>query len=478
MGNIKKTISMKQTLITAGIVFCIFVFSGCNSRAKNIETPVSMPGNFSAGGSETLPSKWWEAFNDAKLNCLIKEAIGNNFTILAAWDRLSQSEQIAVKEGADLLPEINYNGSASRLRQEINGSKSYSTNYSAGLSLSYEVDLWNKIKSAEQAAILDAESAYENVYAAAITLSSEVAKTWYKLAEAKLKETVLNKQLETNKKVLEVIILQFSKSQVGAADVYRQKQLVESTNGELIQTRENIVLLQHQLSILLGRRPKSWWKDEAIELITLPELPKTGIPSETIKNRPDVLSAYKLILAADERVAEAIANQYPSISIFSNAETSSDKISDLFDDWLANIAGNAVGPLFDGGVSKAEVERTKEIVSERINNYGQIILQAIKETEDALNQEKYQRQYVKNLNAQLSLARKVYERTEQSYIKGLLDYIRVLDSLVSQQNLEIRELNSRRVLIERRIDLCKSIAGSWELNRPGSLNNGMEIKAN
>ena len=124
------------------------------------------------------------------------------------------------------------------------------------------------------------------------------------------------------------------------------------------------------------------------------------------------------------------------------------------------------GPLLDGGLRKAEVKRTQAILSEKINAYGQVILEAIKETEDAINQENYQQKYVGSLNKQLQLARQVYERTGQSYIKGALDYLRVLEALVSQQNLEINELAARRILLERRIDLCKAIAGSWEIQRP------------
>ena len=91
---------------------------------------------------------------------------------------------------------------------------------------------------------------------------------------------------------------------------------------------------------------------------------------------------------------------------------------------------------------------------------------ALKETEDAIQQEYYQRQYVESLQKQLALAQNVYDRTYQNYLKGQLDYIRVLTSLVTMQNLERNELTARRILIEHRIDLCRSIAGGWAMQRP------------
>lgn len=461
-NNLSSKIAIKST-----VIFICFFIVGCSPAPKKIKSPVDLPENFSANGSEVLPAKWWQSFNDEKLNEIIDQALGNNFSIRSTWDRLTQAEQIAVKTSADLFPDVSHSSTAKRTRQETDDVATYSTKYTMGLAISYEIDLWGRIRSLKQAALLDATAAMEDVYAAAITLSSNAAKTWYQLAQAKQNKKVLNRQLATNEKVLDIITTQFRTGQVGAADVYRQKQLVESTNGQLIQAEENIVLLQHQLSVLIGKSPGQWWADDEIDLIELPALPEIGLPSFVIQNRPDVASAYKAIQAADMRVAAAVAEQYPTISISSTIETSTSVSKpNLFDDWLANLAGNAIGPIFDAGYRKAEVKRKKAMLSEAINNYGQAVLEAVRETEDAINQELLQRKYIDNLNKQLQLARSVYERTEQNYIKGQIDYVRVLDALISQQQLEIRQLNAKRILIERRIDICKAIAAGWEMEPP------------
>jgi outer membrane protein TolC len=185
-----------------------------------------------------------------------------------------------------------------------------------------------------------------------------------------------------------------------------------------------------------------------------------------IHRRPDIVRAYRAIEAADKRVAAAVADQYPRISIAASAETSAVRVSDLFDDWAANLLGNLAGPLFDAGLRKAEVERTRAVVSESINAYGQAVLQAIREVEDAIHQEAYQRQYIDSLVRQLELAGQVYEQTRQRYLSGQLDYLRVLESLISRQTLERNELTARRVLVERHIDLCRSLAGGWEMKPP------------
>jgi outer membrane protein TolC len=180
-----------------------------------------------------------------------------------------------------------------------------------------------------------------------------------------------------------------------------------------------------------------------------------------------VRQSYRQVQAADQRLAVAIADQYPRLSISAYAETSSTvRVSDLFDDWLANLAANAVQPLFDRNLRKAEVRRQEAIVSERIHAWSQTVLDALEEVEGALTRERQQTQLIENIERRLELARLTYKRNQESYIKGQVDYIRVLESLESLQALERNSATAQRTLIQRRIDLYRSIAGSFDLTQP------------
>ena len=453
--------------ITVACICTAIFANGCNSsQPRPVQPLFEMPAAFSSQGTEPMPEKWWQSFEDPQLNAVIEEAMVNNFTIRSTWDRLTQAQQTAIKVGAALLPSAAYFGGAERTRRETSGTTTYTTDYFTGVSAAYEVDLWGRIKSAQQAAVLDARAAQENVDAAAMTLSAAIAKTWYQLAESKEQERVISSQIETNQKILEVIKVQFRQGQVGAADVFSQEQFIQASRSQLIQVREDIAVLQHQLSILTGKTPGLWWTDATMELVPMGQLPQIDVPAVVIQRRPDVVSAYRTVQAADQRLASAIADQYPVISISASAETSAAKASDLFDDWLGNLGANLTGPLFDAGFRKAEAERTRAVLSERLNTYSQSVLEALQETEDAITQESHQRMFIESLQKQLALAHNVYERTYEYYLKGQLDYLRVLTALVSMQGLEQRELTARRILIERRIDLCRSIAGGWPMQRP------------
>lgn len=260
--------------------------------------------------------------------------------------------------------------------------------------------------------------------------------------------------------------MQFGQGQGTAADVLSQKQLVESTRGQQIEAQKTIVLLEYQLAVLLGRAPTSNSFSIQEFLPSPPPLPETGLPAETLTRRPDVAAAYKAVLAADRRLAAAIADQYPQITLTASAQTSANRTRDLFEDWLGQLAAEIAGPLWDSGYRKAEVRKRKAVLSERIHQYAQALLTALREVEESLEENKTQQQLVDNLHQQLDLARQVRQTTQSKYLQGQVDYLRVLESLLSEQSLQRQTLAARRLQLEQRIDLCRAIAGPWPLTIP------------
>jgi len=379
---------------------------------------------------------------------------------------LAQAQALAVKEGTTLYPEVTVNGQGSRTREETGSVVDYTNRYGMGISVGYEVDLWGRIRAAHEGALLEVQASREDVDATAIVLSARIAKTWYQLAESKAQVDIVKQQIETNDKVLSLITTQFRQGKIGAADVLRQRQLVESSQGQLILAREQIELLLHELAVLLGTTPGSLAQPMDNDLLDLPVLPVVPVPSELIQRRPDVRGAYTAVQAADQRLASAIADQFPRVSLSASVETSGMEARELFDNWLATIAGNLSQPLFDANRRRAEVDRARAVLSQAIHEYGRVILNSLQEVEDALSQEQRQAEYLLSLGKQMHLARRVMERTRERYIKGQLDYLRVLEALVSLQSLERNYLTAKQGLISRRIDLCQAIAGRWPMTPP------------
>ncbi|MEO8351204.1 MAG: TolC family protein [Chthoniobacteraceae bacterium] len=459
------------------------LFGGCALREKPVPPGVAVPEKFSASGKASAPDQWWRSFDDSTLNRLVDRSMADNLTLRIAWDRLAQARAVARREGAALYPAVDGSGTATRSRQvrtagNIGNSEiteagvrdrrlvTYGTDLSLGVTVGYEVDLWGRIRSAHDAARFDTRASEEEVLAAAMTLSASVATTWYRLVEQNGQIDLLKVQLETNERVLELITTRFQQGQVGAADVLQQRQLAESSRGAVATAEGQAAVLAHQLAILLGRPPTDRVAPRTAELFALPPLPSTGVPAALIQRRPDIRQSYFNVLASDRRISSAVAEQFPRLSLSAGVDTSGAQTRDLFDNWLATLGANLIAPLLDGGLRQAEVVRTRAVLSENLHRYGQVILESLGEVEDALAQERTQREFIVSLEKQLKFAQQALERTRDSYLNGAFDYLRVLETISSLQSLERTYLTARRELLERRIALCRALGGGWQMKAP------------
>ena len=435
-----------------------------------IAPPVEIPLSFTDKPGVALPDQWWTSFDDPTLDSLVDEALKGNFSLRVAWDRLAQARALADQRGAPLWPSLDATAGAGRsvAKRGPGADRTYATDLSLGVLASYEVDLWGRVRSTYDAAHLDVSASHQDVRAAAITLSADVARTWYSLLEQRGQLALVQEQIAVNGKYLQAITLRFRRGQVGATDVLQQRQLVESIRGVGVLVERNSKVLENQLAALVGRSPNGQGPPAVATLPTLPAFPATGVPAEWVRRRPDVRAAEIRVRAADRRVSAAIADQFPRISLTANASTSAEALRELFDNWLAGIAANALAPLFDGGRRRAEVRRTEAAVSEQLNRYGQVVVSALQDVEDAITQETQQVNYIRSLHEQLELSRKAKVQTLESYAKGTADFTRYLTAILSYQQLKRSDLQARLDLVLYRIDLCRALAGGWKLTAPAS----------
>ncbi len=444
-------------LVTAGV-------AGCAVGRHEMPEMTDLPEQFKETGLAQLTGRWWLDFDDPALDAVIAEGLAGSPSLAMSWDRLSQAEAMAHKAGATWWPSVNAEGTATRSRVWGDETpESYSNSYSASGSASYEIDLWGRVRSTRHAAVFDLESSREDLRAAALSLSATIGSTWYQIAEAKAQVDVLSGQLEANHQMLEIVTLRFKGGHVGASDVLRQEQLLESSTGNLELAKSRLEVLRNQLAVLVGRVPEDRVDDSGARLVGLPPLPDTGVPSELLQRRPDVRASELDVAAASARLGAAVADRFPRVSVSANVGSSAATTADLFTSWLSNLIGNVTMPLLDGGSRKAEAERQEALADEAFHRYRQTVLAALSEVENALVQESSQEAYLESVNAQLELADVVMERTRDAYRGGQIGYLPVLAAFISQQSLERQQLTAHRELIAYRIDLCRALGGGWSV---------------
>ena len=194
----------------------------------------------------------------------------DNFSLLQAWNRLEQAQAVLRVQGAARYPSVQGTAGAGRTWSSEGG---FTDSYSAGVSASYEVDIWGRIESAVDAAVFDAQARLEDLQAAAITLTAQTATTWYQLAADRERVQVLQQQVTTNQAILSIIAEQFANGQARAADVFRQRQLIAATEGRLAQARAVAAVREHQLAVLVGVPPQLSAQGEHIWHPTLVAVP-------------------------------------------------------------------------------------------------------------------------------------------------------------------------------------------------------------
>lgn len=436
------------------------LLGGCSVKTKmaEIDTVINLPQTFSVEGKEVVSATWWRDFGDPDLVEIIEQGLGANLNIKEAYQRLKQAEALEKRAQSSLLPELDLQAGASESRRMANDNETSTTSLSLALAASYELDLWGRLEAGAEASAFDRVRSEADLQTAALSIAAQIATAWYQLGESNRQEELLQEQQEVNKVGLQLIQLRFNAGQIGIADVLQQRQLIESKSGELAQQRATSAILEHRLAILSGRAPGQNYLSKRPQLTTLPSLPQLGVPLSLINRRPDLQGAYFRILAADRRLAAAIAERYPRINLTADASTSG-SASELFDNWLLSLAANMLAPLFDGGARKSEVERNEALVRENLYRYGQATLEAIGEVEDALRQEQEQRRLIESLSVQLKLATKTLVNVRDRYKLGAEDYQRVLSALLSQQSLQRNLLRAREQEIEFRIGLYRALGG-------------------
>ena len=175
--------------------------------------------------------------------------------------------------------------------------------------------------------------------------------------------------------------------------------------------------------------------------------------------------AYNLLQAADRDLASAISNRYPRLSLAASGSSTGNTANSLFKDWASNFAGSLFAPLFDGGERGAEINRNKALKNEHLFAYGQTLLTAFQEVENALIQEKKQDERIHSLEAQVGLVRQTYEQLRIEYLNGLSDYLDVLTALTDEQRLQRELISAKLDMLEFRIALYRALAGGFETAR-------------
>jgi len=433
------------------------LLTGCSIHAINPSPQPLQTGAAAYSAEGPLPdtvlvSRWHDSFNDPGLSTLIARGLANNLDIRGAVARLEQADALARQTARLHHPEANFNANASG-RWESGSSDR--TSSETGVFLSWEIDAFNRLKSAAAAGQLLRSAAAHDVETARLTLASSLAEAYFSAIAQHAVLTLLHQQEQADQELLTLVDLRWQKG-VGTKIEFLQQQ------GQLIQTQSLIPpakaalrTQEHRMDVLLGDAPNQHNRTTADDrLVTVGTLPSLGVPSDLLLHRPDLRAQRDRLVAADAAIGEAMAARLPRLTLnggffLADGPNASGPAGSL----LAGL----MQPLLDWGRRKAEVERNQALYEERLTIFTLSYLEAIEEVENILYRETRQREYVQLLDARRHILDQNLQMAQDQFSQGVSDYLPVLDALRNLRQVERDLVLQRLHFVLLRIQLFRAL---------------------
>jgi NodT family efflux transporter outer membrane factor (OMF) lipoprotein len=443
----------------------MLVLSACAvSPAYKAPTLQELPVAWQGGGvQQQVSSGWLKVFNDSRLEEMVAEAIGNNPDFSAQSAQVAQARQQLIISGAPRIPEISAAITSSKRRVQLPAAGTTFTNAELSLDLSWEIDIWGKLKDAQKQAALTLSAREAELEQVRQQLVAAVCNAWYDVLEAKRLLMLFESRLDNLERNLDIIEAGYRQGLNPALDVYLSRTSVKQEAARTSAQQQVVAESVRRLQILLGRYP-----DGRLNLQqTLPLVDgavPAGLPSELIERRPDLRSAWLDLMAADVSVAVAHKQRFPHLSITGSVGQGSNELKNLLDanQGFWSLAGGLLQPLFNAGDLAAREEQSRARLMQLEQQYLSRVYQAFSEVESALAQESaLEAQYQLYLEAEKNAVTAETLSFEQ-YQRGLVSYATVLESQRRAFDAQSAVVQLKRQQLSNRIVLYTALGGSFE----------------
>lgn len=439
----------------------LFFLSACAGGKPPVKADIDLPENWRSGipsGAFDAATGWLDDLEDNYLKILVAEAIERNHTLKAAKTRVEGAGALSRIAGAPLLPSAEIGVDASRTGSDTNTENSFSLSGT----ISWEADLWGRLGNSARAAAYDERAVYADYNAARLSLAAEVSLAWIASIEARQQEDLAVKTGESFRHALNIIEERYRLGLNSALDVRLARTEVASADSDIARRGRELDAIKRRLEVLMGRYPSA-------ELKTAKRLPRiikpvpTGLPSELLGRRPDLVAAELRLSAAGEEFHQAGKNRLPSIRLTAGGGFGSSDLDKLldWDNLVWNLVAGITQPLFQGGRLKAEEALAKSGHADALEEYAGAVLRAFREVETALAAEALYEEQLTFLDKACSESSIAVELALSQYAEGLTDVTTLLQAQRRAFNAKSTSLRTERERLDNRIDLYLALGGDF-----------------
>jgi len=396
--------------------------------------------------------------------------VAANQDLKRAIARVTEARALARASKADYYPNVSAASEYSRSRFSQNRDnaprKSNSDDFSASLDLSYEIDIWGRVRRTVEAANSDADAVGAGLQVVLLTLTADVARNYQSIRSLDNERVVVDATVSLRQDELKLQETRNRAGLINEVDVMRARTELANVEAELHAVNRSRKQAEHALAVLCGQSPAEFSVAAKPTAIVPPEIP-AGLPSTLLQRRPDVMEAEKNLEAANARIGVAKAAFFPTIKLTGGAGVASADLGTLVD-WPSRFAqfGPSVSvPIFQGGRNRANLKAAEARYEQNLAGYRASILNAFREVEDSLSDLSALTAQAAAVNRALVSARETATLANERYQKGLSNYLDVVDAQRAALQAERQDTQLRGQRAVSTILLAKALGGGWDRNQ-------------
>jgi multidrug efflux system outer membrane protein len=457
---------MRNTLLVTALGLAL---GGCSFAPTYQRPDVPVPAQWRVSiqqANDFANTAWWKQFQDPVLNDLVQTALQENKEVQIAAARVEEyMGRYGVTRSAQ-FPQVGANAAGARTRLSENPPQTTGENpgnsFQVDLGVSFELDLWGKLRNATEAARAQLLATEENRRTVILTLVSQLANSYVQLLDLDQQLAVTKATLQTRSESVRINGLRFKAGLISELDYQQAVAEYQNAAVQVPLLERQIAQQENAISLLLGRNPGKISRGVTLDRLAMPQVPG-GLPSELLERRPDIRQAEQQLIAANAQIGVAKAAFFPSISLTGLLGVSSTDLSDLFEGpsrtW--QFAGALAQPIFTGGALTGQLQVAEAVQKQALLNYQQTIQTAFAEVDDSLIAVSKLRQQLQDQEAQVKALQRQVDLATLRYRNGYSDYLTVVDAERNLYSAQLQYVQSQGDLFRAMVSLYKTLGGGW-----------------
>jgi multidrug efflux system outer membrane protein len=474
---------MKYFLISSGCLVLLAVLVGCAvgpdySRPAAVALPMDWHWKKAEPNDALAKGPWWKLFHDADLNRLEDLAAAQNQDLKAAVARVDEARARARLSGASFFPMLTANPSYTRTQLPADNPQfsvvpipgiltrfpPYNS-FSVPLDLSYEIDIWGRVRRSFESAQAQAQASVADYQNVLLTLNSDVAVEYLTLREYDSETQILQDTVKARTESLRINKVRVQAGRATNVDVAQAQTDLTNAEAQLAAVQQSRAETQNALAVLCGGDASHLPVPFRPLTLTPPNIP-AGLPASLLERRPDVAEAERTMAAKNAEIGVAYAAFFPAVSLTGQGGVLSARASDLFD-WKNTIwsFGPSVSlPLFDGGQNQSGLQIARAQYNQSVAQYRSSVLNAVKDVENALADLHFLARETAALRQSVQSARQATDLEQKRFRVGETNYTDVIVADETRLSTERSDAQVRGQQLYATVRLIKALGGGWDAN--------------